>query len=31
MKAQIGHYLFGLEAQPGGPWGGQLRRRARSP
>jgi hypothetical protein len=27
----IGNYLFELEAQPGGPQGGQLKNRARSP
>ena len=27
----IGTYLFELEAQPGGPQGGQLKNRARSP
>ncbi|GDY08161.1 hypothetical protein LBMAG52_16470 [Planctomycetia bacterium] len=30
-KGPIGNYLSELEAQPGGPRGGQLKNRARSP
>jgi hypothetical protein len=31
QNGQFGIYLFELEAQPGGPWGGQLKKRAQGP
>jgi hypothetical protein len=31
MRGLGGNYLYALKAQPGGPWGSQIRQRARSP